>query len=262
MENSIFYFTGTGNSLKIAKDIGNKISNCNIISIAKNNSNVNLLKPTGIVGFVFPVFYCGFPKIVAEFLNKIDLSNTSYVFIVAVYGATGGNGGCRQQAINIFSSKNVKLDSFFYIKSVDNFIIWTWDVPPVDKQKTIHENVDNRVNIISEIILNNKKYFDKSFVENIGPIIFGYNNFIKSVNDRSKYFSVGSNCNSCGICVKLCPVKCIQMDSKPKWLNGDCQFCLGCLHMCPKKAINYKKVTIKRNGYKNPFIELEEYNKC
>ena len=40
------------------------------------------------------------------------------------------------------------------------------------------------------------------------------------------------------------------------------QFCLGCLHMCPKKAINYKKVTIKRNRYKNPFIELEEYNKC
>jgi len=96
MENTIFYFTGTGNSLKIAKDIGNKISNCSIISIPKNNFNVNMSKPTGIVGFVFPVFYCGFPKIVAEFMNKIDLSNTSYVFIVAVYGVTGGNGGCRQ----------------------------------------------------------------------------------------------------------------------------------------------------------------------
>ena len=262
MENAIFYFTGTGNSLKIAKDIGNNISNCNVISIAKNYSNVNDLNPTGIVGFVFPVFYCGFPKIVDEFMNKINLSNTSYVFIIAVYGADGGNGGCGQQAKSIFSNKNVKLNSFFYIKSVDNFIIWTWDVPSIEKQQKTHEIVSNKVNNISDIILNKKEFFDKSIVEYIGPIIFGYKRFIKTVNNRSNYFHIRDNCNSCGICVKICPVKCIEMGSKPKWLNGNCQFCLGCLHICPRKAINYKKVTLKRNRYRNPFIEIEEYNNC
>jgi len=262
MENSIFYFTGTGNSLKIAKDMGNKLSNCNIVSIAKNYSNVNVLEPKGIVGFVFPVFYCGLPKIVDEFINKINLSNASYVFVIAVYGATGGNGGCSQQSKSIFSDKNIKLNSFFYIKSVDNFNVWTLkgDIPSLKKQKEIHENVTNSVNIISEIILNKKKHFDKSFIEYIGPIIYGYKHFIKTVKERDKYFTVGNNCNSCGLCVKICPTKNIQMEEKPKWLNENCQFCLGCLHLCPKKAINYKKVTLKRNRYRNPFIELEEFN--
>jgi flavodoxin len=97
MENTVYYFTGTGNSLAIAKNIGKVINNCNIVSIAKNISNVNELQPKGIVGFVFPVFYCGIPKIVKAFLENINLSEAYYVYVIAVYGADLGNAGCIHQ---------------------------------------------------------------------------------------------------------------------------------------------------------------------
>lgn len=257
MENTIYYFTGTGNSLKIAKDMGNKLKNTKVVSISRNISIVENLKPTGIVGFVFPVYYCGIPQIVDTFLNKINLSNTIYTFVIAVFAANGGNAGCINQAKNIFKRKQIKLNSAFYIRSVDNFIIWTWDVPSMKKQQYLHKAVDDRVKSVSEIIINKKEHFDKSLVEYIGPIIFQYKRFVKTVNNRDLRFNVGDKCNSCGLCAKVCPVKNIKMDTKPKW-QGKCQFCLACLHMCPNKTINYGKATIKRQRYKNPFIKIEE----
>ena len=264
MSNSIFYFTGTGNSLKIAKDIAERsnITDCNIVSIGKNISNVQSLNPKNIVGIIFPVYYCGLPKIINDFLEKINLSDASYIFIVALYGATGGNGGCIHQAKNILSQRGIKLNAGFYIKSVDNFILWTWDVPPVEKHEMIHKIAENKVIKIIEYISNKVSYFDKSFMEYIGPIIFGYKKFIKNVNYSDKLFFTNSQCNSCGICVKVCPTYNIELNnSRPEWKSVSCQRCLACLHLCPKKSIEYGKVTEKRSRYKNPFIRIEElYN--
>ena len=264
MANTIFYFTGTGNSLKTAKDIAKKTNtpDCNIVSIAKNISNIQTLNPQNVVGIIFPVYYCGIPKIVNEFLEKIDLSNACYLFIVALYGSTNGNGGCIHQAKNILSKRGIKLNAGFYIKSVDNFILWTWDVPPVEKHEKIHKTTESKILKITEYITNNVNHFDKSFMEYIGPVIFGYKKFVKNVNYSDKLFYTNSGCNSCGICAKICPTYNIKFNNdKPKWKSLSCQRCLACLHLCPKKSIEYGKVTKKRSRYKNPFIKIEElYN--
>jgi ferredoxin/flavodoxin len=260
MDNAIFYFTGTGNSLKVAKDIAEKTKtfDWNIVSIAKHISAQPLV-PKGIVGFVFPVYYCGIPQIVRDFLEKVDVTNASYIFVVAAYGSTGGNGGCLHQAKSILSRKNRRLNAGFYIKTVDNFILWTWDIPSVEKQAYIHNMTDNAAGKIAEYISNKTEYFDKSFMEYIGPVVFGYTHFIKHVNSSGKLFFTGSPCNSCGTCVKVCPTKNIQLhNGKPEWQTGYCQRCLACLHLCPQKAIEFGKNTRKRHRYKNPFIKLEE----
>lgn len=41
------------------------------------------------------------------------------------------------------------------------------------------------------------------------------------------------------ICTKVCPVKNITMEEKPKY-NGNCQDCLACIHNCPQKVISLK----------------------
>lgn len=60
------------------------------------------------------------------------------------------------------------------------------------------------------------------------------------------------------MCEKICPVNNITIESnKPKW-NGKCVDCMACINICPKKAINIGKSTIKKNRYRNPYIEANE----
>lgn len=261
---TIFYFTSTGNCLKIAKDISRDINipSCNVTSIAKSLPIASLLKPTGIVGFVFPVYYAGMPLIVKDFLEQIDLTNANYTFVVAAYAKTTGNAGCLHQTKAILSQKNVKLNSGFYIKTVDNFILWTWDVPSMEKQQKMHIKAGSRSKRISNSITDKAAHFDHSPTEYIAPLLYGYGHFIKNARASGKYFHIGVKCNGCGTCVKVCPTNNIKLDNgKPKWYGNQCERCLACLHLCPNKAINYRNATKNKGRYKNPFIKLEElYN--
>ena len=48
-----------------------------------------------------------------------------------------------------------------------------------------------------------------------------------------------SKCNSCGLCVKLCPVNNIELIKYPEFLNNCC-LCMRCFAYCPKEAISFK----------------------
>ena len=58
MKNRIYFFTGTGNSLKVAKEIAAGLGDCDVAAIQKN---MDVTIPAGLerIGFVFPVYYWG-----------------------------------------------------------------------------------------------------------------------------------------------------------------------------------------------------------
>ena len=85
MKTTIYYFTGTGNSLKIAKSLSNKLDDCELKPIAKVWEEEYLASSTEKVGFIFPLYYAGLPKIVYDFLQKIELSKSEYFFAVVTY---------------------------------------------------------------------------------------------------------------------------------------------------------------------------------
>lgn len=259
MNHTIFYFTGTGNSLKVAQDIAANQKGTSLLSIAKCIDRVSDLLPDGKVGFVFPVYYCGLPQIVHEFIKKITLKKADYVYIVAVYAAVGGNGGCISQARRLLAEKEKRLNAGFYTRSVDNFIIWTWDVPVKEKQSTLLGKARKKAVEISQIVQAKKDYIEKSPVEHIGPAIFRYQHFLKTVNTTDQAFYSTTACTSCGLCAKVCPTNNLDCSTgKPKWKSETCQRCFACLHLCPVEAIQYGKVTVKRHRYKNPYISIEE----
>ena len=51
MENIVFYFSGTGNSLCVAKSISKELGNCEIISMTKPFDSIKLYDS---VGFIYP----------------------------------------------------------------------------------------------------------------------------------------------------------------------------------------------------------------
>ena len=122
MKNRVYFFTGTGNSLKVAKDIAAALPEYEITAICQD---VDIKVPMGYerIGFVFPVYFFGMPQMVVDFIRKVKLSkdNAKYYFAVATPG--GFSGKPIAQLERLLSAKDVYLSYWNKIRMNANFII-------------------------------------------------------------------------------------------------------------------------------------------
>ena len=63
---TIFYFTGTGNSLAVAKKIGGRL-----ISIPQVMGLPDTRYQDDVIGVVFPVYWATAPDIIQNFIKKV-----------------------------------------------------------------------------------------------------------------------------------------------------------------------------------------------
>lgn len=74
MSTIIYYFTGTGNSLMLARNLGN-ILDAKLVSIANVINNPINIEEAEVIGFIFPLYYQTVPIIVQDFIKKLDLKD-------------------------------------------------------------------------------------------------------------------------------------------------------------------------------------------
>ncbi|MFH1879056.1 MAG: EFR1 family ferrodoxin [Candidatus Omnitrophota bacterium] len=79
MKTKIFYFSGTGNCLKTARDLAKELGDPDVVSIPKViNSKIDF--SSDCMGIVFPVYMFGMPLIVADFINKMPVEKGKYIY--------------------------------------------------------------------------------------------------------------------------------------------------------------------------------------
>lgn len=83
MKNRIYFFTGTGNSLKVAKEIAAELPECELFAIKKD---MDRTIPMGYerIGFVFPVYYWGLPAMVSNFIKNATFAEKCDTYFFAV----------------------------------------------------------------------------------------------------------------------------------------------------------------------------------
>ena len=80
MSVEIYYFSGTGNSLHVAKELQKRIPETKLTPIV-SLLDKDVIKTSGeTVGFIFPVHALTIPIAVKKFLRKIDLTSAEYIF--------------------------------------------------------------------------------------------------------------------------------------------------------------------------------------
>lgn len=255
MKTTIYWFSGTGNSLYVAKHLSKSILNCEIKSIAREINTSKLTCNSEKIGFIFPLYALGMPEIVIKFIKKLDLSNDVYIFGVVTRGAKSW-GGLDQLDV-LLKQKSKFLSAGFYIDMPGNFII-KYRVSSRDEQQQLFRNAESKMDRISSMVNTNENKIEKA---NIFFRLYArayHMVWLKFLNSFYKKFYSDENCNSCGICVNICPVHNIKLkNEKPVWGNN-CQLCLSCLHFCPKSSIQYRKNTMEKLRYHHPKISAEE----
>jgi len=280
----IYYFSGTGNSLYVAGAINKRLASSKLFSIPaimnKFRENTNLKKDKNIikthsdsVGFVFPCHGVVIPVIVKRFLERFDISSSSYIFAIVTRGGSVFHGF---NIINkILGKQDKELDASFVITMANNDSkLKTFYIPSEEEFKKIEKKVAEKVDSISKIILNQRTHHDD--VDGISFTRYKWINYIlervipflmfKFSTKIKNYFYSDSTCTGCGICEKMCLSNKISMeDGKPVWQQDiECYLCYGCLNYCPNEAIQIHSTrymtsfTKEKGRYPHPYASVKD----
>ncbi|MDF2504110.1 EFR1 family ferrodoxin [Clostridium sp.] len=252
MKTQIFYFSGTGNSLYIAKELAKEISNTTLQPIISVLSMDKIVIEAEKIGFVFPIHAFSIPEPVKQFLKRVNIKTNSYIFAVA----TRGGSPCRvfKEIDKILEKKDKKLDAQFFINMPNNYLP-IFEVAPQEEILKLQGETKDRIGFIKDIIINNKESKEKdshgSFIEEniLFPVLTQVFHKTGYFNTQNKFYS-DDKCTSCKICSEICLSGKIKMkDGKPKWdKNIQCTYCFACIHYCPVKAIQIKNTKTNVRG--------------
>lgn len=271
----IFYFSGTGNSLFVAKELLKGIPNSKITPIAACMAHKYFKSDAETIGIIFPVHALTIPIVVNLFLRKIEMRNAKYIFSVATREGTVFRGFKKIE--NMLRAKRKKLNAQFVINMYGNDSRHKYIVPNESDLKNIENSALFSIHNILDIISNRKSYketdssvliptsnanFKSLLIETL--VIFFMENVDKfgGVN----YFYHKSNCNGCGICERVClSGKIAIQNNEPVWNRKTlCYMCFACLNFCPKRSVQIHSIPgvksfSEENGrYPHPYATIND----
>lgn len=272
MKTVIYYFSGTGNSLVVARDIAGKI-NGELISIPSVINNDNISTDAEIIGIVFPVYNAvcqGMPIMVKNFADKLINLDSKYIFTICT--CLGWSNVTINKLGDIIKARGGRPSAGFSVIMPDN----SSNVSK-EKQLKLYKKWKKKLEIISRYIDSRRTgKFENPAIMNLImiPFLSGgkkktiklYSKLAKAsdlpyddlihFSDRS--FIVNDKCNGCCICKRICPANDIEIiNGRPVWQNR-CESCLACVNWCPQNAIVGSIVSIDKvpTGYHHPEVKL------
>src|SRR3712207_2151565 len=212
------YFTGSGNSLYLAREIGG-----NLLSIPQMVKEGRYEFEDEAVGIVFPCYSSRPPKMVEEFLNKATF-NAKYTFAIVTFAALPGNP---------LTVTKKKFDYTAAVKMGDAFRdnIFIINVAKAISPYKIEKNLKKVVADIRNRVKHNRMITP---IDLIQTAAFHPHHNACARGDRAlKDFEVNGNCVKCGTCAKACPAGNITVDTTGVHFASVCLSCYACLNICP-----------------------------
>lgn len=269
MNKLIFYFSGTGNSLRAARIISETLEGAEVVNVREDSGKHNA-EYADVIGFVCPVYEWDIPGRMKEFISELEINPDAYIFMVATYIAV--HGKAFESVARILASKGARLSYARAVRCVASQCIAYPPFPPEKLMVPLMERSMRKT--ASEIAgRRNRKYPHMSWITRrlFNKMMLPY---LYVEHEYDKGFYTDTKCTGCGTCMRVCPTKNIVIENKrPSW-NHMCHGCNACVVYCPAKAIQFKTpeayvslgtpisrklgLPENRKRYHNPYIKARD----
>lgn len=265
MSMEIYYFSGTGNSLHVAKELSKRFPEASLIPIMSLLKQEKIESKVNTVGLVFPIHAFTFPWPVKQFLERVNFKKTSYKFAIAT----------RECFTTVFmdidkllKKQQSKLDAYFSFEMPETYIP-LFNLYSKEKCAKVEAEMLRHLAFIESIVANKETYRPKDhpgwllLSRVIYPLVTVWFQKVR-FPDMEQAFYADHHCNGCGICEKMCLSDRIRMENqRPVWQAGvRCAYCFACLHFCPLQAIQIEgRNTIGKGRYHHPTIKVRDIAK-
>jgi ferredoxin len=259
----IYYFSGSGNSLAVARDVAVRL-NGDITAATSLIHQESIDTEANVIGFVFPIYDFKPPKIMEKIIPKIKNIESKYIFAICTYGIAPANSLTRLE--KTIESCGGHLSAGFAVE-MPHSGIGSSKVTKV-QQEMMFEMWENRLEGVCDYISKGSSgevetsvllfSFFKPRIIKIYPIFFVFLKHLIFEGLDSLAFTPNEKCTGCGTCQRICPMGNIEIiENKPVW-SDHCANCFACLNWCLNGVISLGKANMGIKNYHHPDIKISD----
>lgn len=259
----IYYFSGTGNSLAVARDMAERL-NARLMPVTSLLGRGSIDIEADKVGFVFPIYDFKPPAIFKEAVRNINNINSKYIFAVCTYGIASYNSLKYFSKIVIDCGGSVSAG--FAVGMPQNGIGSAKNIE--EECAGMFKDWQSRLDEVCGYIeggnsgrIESSSLFSSVFQPRFMRLVPSLMKFLKHLllkGVQSLKFTSDEKCTRCGTCKRVCPLENIEIvEDKPVW-GDNCANCHACINWCPQEAISLGGYNMDTKCYHHPGVKLSD----
>ena len=249
------YFSGTGNTEYIAK-LFSKHMCAECLSIEDDADFVTVINNHDIIVFCYPIYASRVPRNMREFVEK-HMNEISGKKIVILVTQVLFSGDGARVFTDMFQENTVEVIYAEHIKMPNNVGTIPFLRPP--SEKLLQKTFNNAEALVERICKDIKcgivrkrgfSWFSKVLGSIQGQVWYGNSKKIapRSFSGEAKSRNgvrIHKDCNACGVCVTICPMKNFADEHGRIIPKGTCIVCYRCVNRCPTRAITVMTIRLR-----------------
>ena len=252
----IFYFSCTGNTRWAAKQIADATDDELVfIPDLEDSAYTPSLQDGERIGFCFPVHGWQPPRIVRQFIRRLNIVDAERHYTYALITAGDTISETARILRKELAAVGLPLHATCSLLMPESYVgLPFMDVDKPEKEAKKKREADEKLSRFIEDIRQRRHGVRDILMGNwprINSRLIG-DVFIRWIIKDTPFRVDPDRCIGCGLCTRNCPVGDMAMDESkhPVWLhNGKCLSCFACYHHCPTHAIEYGSRTKNKGQY-------------
>ena len=260
----IAYFTGTGNSLMVARYVAGKLEG-DLVPAIQAVGRPRREPEADTIGVVFPIYDFRPPRCILEYLETVPNIESKYTFAICTHG-TAAPGRSLKSVQAAIKARGGRLAGGFAVPMPHNGVgcglfpdakrasmLQAWREMADEICEYVRRRDRGRVDSGSALLA-----MLRPSMLRLVPVILRFFGALVKRGSKGLGLTASDACTACGICAQVCPTENIELHGKtPVW--GDrCLTCFACLHWCPEGAISLGGLDVGMAQYHHPEVTLAD----